>query len=152
MGLLGYIQLTGLLVGTLGVGLVAHEVSHLVALRLSGIPYTIETLPARGDNPASWGIGSPVARVRPTPPVGDIAPTHLRVAALMPLWLTMPLVLIFAGVIPDPLASGSVSSKLVLIAWTGCSIPSPQDFALAWYPEQALATASAYTASSNASA
>jgi hypothetical protein len=66
----------------------------------------------------------------------------------MPLWLAAPLVLIFAGVLPDPFASGSVGSRLVLVAWVGCSIPSPQDFALAWYPEQAIATA-AHAASSD---
>lgn len=148
MELLGAVHATGLFVGTLVVGVVAHETSHFVALRLAGIPCRVELLPTRADGRVSPDIWAPLARVRPTPPIGDVAPAHLRVAALMPLWLAAPLVLIFAGVLPDPFASGSVGSRLVLIAWIGCSIPSPQDFALAWYPEQAIATA-AHAASSD---
>jgi hypothetical protein len=145
--LLAALEIAGLLVGTLVVGLVAHELSHFVALRLSGVPCTIEVLPKRDNGEGSAGIGDPLARVRPTHSMGDIEPRHLRVAALMPLCLSVPLVLVFVGVLPDPFAAGAVSSKLVLIAWLGCSIPSPQDFSMVWYPEEAIATAPAQTTS-----
>lgn len=140
MALLATVQLSGLLLGTLVVGLAAHECSHLLALGLSGVPCTVEVLPGRGGGSAPSGLGSPLARVRPTGSLDAVPPTRLRVAALAPLCLAVPLLLILAGVVPDPFVSGTVGAKLVLIAWVGCSIPSPQDFSLAWYPEQAIST------------
>lgn len=140
MSLLAIVQLSGVLLGALAVGLVAHEFSHLLALGLSDVPCTVEVLPGRTDGSASSGLGSPLARVRPTGSLDAVSPTRLRVAALAPLCLAVPLLSIPAGVAPDPFASGTVGSKLVLIAWVGCSIPSPQDFSLAWYPEQAILT------------
>jgi hypothetical protein len=137
-----YVQTLALLVGTLGLGVIAHELSHMVALRMGGVSCTLEVLPNRGDaGQFSAGIGGPLARVKPTRPPDEISPWYLRGAALMPLCLASPLVLILAGVSPDPFVSGGVGPKLALIVWLGCSIPSPQDFSLVWYPERALAKA-----------
>ncbi len=59
----------------------------------------------------------------------------------MPFCLILPLLLIFVGVLPDPFASGALSPKLALIVWLGCSLPSPEDFSVVWYPERAIALA-----------
>lgn len=88
-------------------------------------------------------MGDPLVSVEPTRPPEDVSPWFLRGAALMPLCLAFPLALIPFGVLPDPFVSGELGPKLALIAWIGCSIPSPQDFSVAWYPEMALATARA---------
>lgn len=131
-----------LVVGTAVAGVAAHELSHTVALRLAGISGTIEVLPTRDDaGQLSRVIGAPLARVRLTQLGDDIPPRYLRAAALMPLCLSFPLVLISVGIFPDPFASNALGPKLALIVWLGCSIPSPQDFSLAWYPERALSMA-----------
>lgn len=131
-----------LLAGTAVVGVAAHELSHAVALRMAGVSCTIEVLPTRDDaSQVSTGIYGPLARVRPKRPEDGIPSRSLRVAALMPFCLALPLVLMFVGVLPDPFAADIVGPKLALIVWLGCAIPSPQDFSLAWYPERALAMA-----------
>jgi len=135
------VQTVALLVGTAVVGVVTHELSHLVVLRLAGVSCTVEVLPGRSDGQFSAGIGSPLARVRPTHVPEDVSPWTLRCAALTPLCLAVPLALILAGVVPDPFASGSVGGELALVVWVGYSIPSPQDFSVAWYPERAVETA-----------
>lgn len=137
-----YVQLGALLVGTVAVGVAAHELSHVLALRLAGVPCSLEVFPNRGDaEQFSTGIGEPLARVRPTRPPAGISPWHLRVAALMPLCLACPLALVLLGIVPDPFASGAPGPKVALVVWLACSLPSPQDFSLAWYPERALETA-----------
>jgi len=137
-----HVRTPALLVSTFVVGVVAHELSHLVALRLSGITCTVEILPNHGDTGQfSAGVGGPLARVKPTRLSDDISAWDLRCAALMPLCMAFPLALILFGIVPDPFASGGAGPELALILWLGCSIPSPQDFSLVWHPEQALARA-----------
>lgn len=130
-----------ILVGTAVVGVIFHELSHALALRMAGISCRMEFLPTRGDTsgfPAS--VRGPLARVTPTRLPDDVSPWHLRAAAIMPLCLSVPLVLVPVGAVPDPFAVGDTSLELATIAWVGCSIPSPGDFSLLWYPERAIAT------------
>lgn len=116
MQLLVHVQTLALLVGTVVVGVVAHELSHALALRLAGISCTVEVLPDRGGaGQFSAGVGAPLARVRPTRLHDDISPRYLRSAAVMPLCLAFPLALIFFGVIPDLFVSGELGPKLALI-------------------------------------
>jgi hypothetical protein len=129
------------LVGTAVVGIVVHELSHAIALRLAGVSYRLELLPGRSE---SSGIvrtlGGPLARVRPTSLPEDLSPWHVRLAALMPLSLAVPVGLVLTGVIPDPFALGDPVFQAATIAWLGCALPSPRDFSLLWYPRQAIAT------------
>jgi hypothetical protein len=69
----------------------------------------------------------------------ELSPTWLRVAALAPLTLALPPLLVLAGVLPDPLRSGDVLLAAATVAWFGCALPSPQDFSLFWYPRRAVA-------------
>ncbi len=133
-------QAVAILLGACVVGVVVHELSHILALRLAGVSHTVEVLPTRDDRKQfSAGIGNPLARVSPTRIPDDVSPWAIRCAALMPLLLALPLVLISLGVFPDPFASGNLGAKMVVVGWLGCSIPSPQDFSIAWYPERAIA-------------
>ena len=57
-----------------------------------------------------------------------------------PSWtLVVPFALVPLGVVPDPFALGNPVVAAAAIGWAGCALPSPQDFALVWYPERALA-------------
>jgi hypothetical protein len=142
MPLPGYVYTPVLLLWTFVMGVLLHELSHIIMWRLAGVSCTVKILPSRDDtDQLSSGIGTALAKVRPTTPPRNISPWYIRSAALMPLCLASPLVLIFFGVIPNPFLSGDLGPKLALIIWLGCSIPSPQDFSLAWYPEKALAAA-----------
>lgn len=126
--------------GTLVVGIALHELSHAVALRLTGVPCTVEVLPAR-DGPGVFrtSLRSPVARVTPTEVPEDLPSWQLRAAAMMPLSLAVPFALVVVGVVPDPFAVGDLSLELATIAWLGCALPSPGDFSLLWYPDRAMA-------------
>lgn len=121
------------------IGVVAHELSHAIALRAAGVPCRVEVLPTRdGGGFRSSALG-PLARVSPTSVPENLQVWRLRVAAMMPLCLVVPVVLIAAGVLPVPSAMDSLALELAAIAWIGCSLPSPQDFSLLWYPERAMA-------------
>lgn len=139
--MLSPVAAVALLGGALVLGVVAHELSHLLVLRVCGVGATLEVTPGRTtDGGLVAGMGGHLAQVR-IERADDISPRALRIAALMPLAMTVPLVLVVAGVGPSPVGTGWAGGKLVVIAWLACSIPSPRDFSLAWYPDQALAAA-----------
>lgn len=126
---------------TLIIGITLHELSHALALRTAGVPYTIEFLPdsdAAGEFRTK--LRTPLARVTPTGVPDDLSSWQLRAAAMMPICLVIPFGLVLIGVFPDPFAVGNLSLELATIAWLGCSVPSPGDFSLLWHPERAMAT------------
>lgn len=128
------------LVGTAVIGVVAHELSHALGLRMAGVPCRVEFLPGRGESGNfRTGLRGPLARVTPTRVPDDLPPWRLRVTAMMPLCLAVPVGFAFAGVVPDPFAVGDRAIELAVIAWLGCSVPSPRDFSILWYPERAIA-------------
>ncbi|SDQ63100.1 hypothetical protein [Natronobacterium texcoconense] len=120
------------LVGTVVVGLVVHESAHAFSLRLFGIEYEVSYFPGRGGVLARLA-SCPWAAVRPIP-TGREPPWTLRIAALAPALLAAP-----------PLAIGAVGwpvdspiATAAIIGWLACSIPSPQDFSVAFYAHRAL--------------
>ena len=137
------LQLLGALVvllATLCLGTIVHECAHAAALRAFGIDCEITWLPSRdavGVLRASllgtWASVQPRALSADDPPVG------LRIAALMPLTLAAPYLLIPIGAVPDPLATDNPYVIAAAIAWLGCALPSPQDFSVVWYAERMLA-------------
>jgi hypothetical protein len=125
---------------TAAVGIVVHELSHAIALRAAGVSFRLEFMPRRTDSTGLLPfLQGPLARVRPTRLPEDLSPWHVRIAALMPLCLVVPLAFVFTGVLPDPFATGNPVLKAVTIAWLGCALPSPRDFSLLWYPKRAIA-------------
>jgi hypothetical protein len=128
--------------GTAIIGVIAHELRHALALRIAGVPWTTEFLPSRV---ALWGFPTvgrtPLARATPTCVFADVPPLHLRVASMTSLRLTIPVALVFLGVVPNSFDVGDFGLQLVTIAWLGCSIPSPAGFSVLWYPERALENA-----------
>lgn len=127
-------------VGTLIIGILLHELSHALALRLTGVPYRIEFLPDYNRaGEFRMGVRTQVARVTPMGGPDDLSSWHLRAAAMMPLCLVVPFGLVLIGVVPDPFAVGNLSLELATIAWLACSVPSPGDFSLLLYPERAIA-------------
>lgn len=124
----------GVLALVVVVGLVAHEWSHALVLRLAAIDYTIVYAPDRERGIVGIVTSCPWAVVHPHPTGGE-PPWVLRVAALAPLSLAVPAFgIAAAGSAPvdTPVATA------VLIGWLACSIPSPQDFAVAFHAHTAL--------------
>jgi hypothetical protein len=126
---------------TLVVGICVHELLHVVPLSFTDAEYTVSVLPnAREDSAPSTGwtalqnlVTGSLVRVEVTR-VPDATPDWLlRVAALLPTLLALPLVLAVAGVVPDPIAGGDPVSTVALIALTGSGLPSPADWSVVWY-------------------
>jgi hypothetical protein len=125
--------------GTLILGILLHELSHALALQILGVPYTIEFLPGhKGTGGFRTSVRASVARVTPTGIPDDLSSWQLRAAAMMPLCLIAPFGLVLLGIVPDPFTVDNLFLELATIAWFGCSVPSPQDFSLLWYPERAM--------------
>lgn len=128
----------GLLI-MLGVGTVAHEFTHAIVLRALDVPYDIEWFSARNTTTffnastlGTWATVTPRSIPRETPAWG------LRLSAIAPLLLATPILLVFVGILPDPLQMDSALAIALTVAWLGCAIPSPQDFSLFWYADQVI--------------
>lgn len=129
-----------LLVAAVAAGTVVHELLHASALRAFGVPYRIEWLPGHdGTGLLEASLYVKWAAVTPRSFPDDLSAWRLRVAALAPIALATPFVLIATGLLPDPFATDAVLLKVVAIAVMACAIPSPQDFSLFWHAERALA-------------
>ncbi|AGB16474.1 hypothetical protein Halru_1875 [Halovivax ruber XH-70] len=116
-------------------GLLAHEGTHALALHLSGIPYRVKILPHRDGHPIRWLARTPWAVVLPAP--RPATPTWaIQLGALAPLLLAVPLFTL-AALGHTPTATSPVQLSFAL-GWFACAIPSPQDFSVAFYADQAL--------------
>lgn len=124
------------LVGSVAVGLVVHELAHALVLRLARIEYTVTYFPGRSDGVVALLSSCPWAAVEPHP-VGRDSSRTLRLAAIAPVFLAVPVFAVgFAGLVP----TGSPIVTAIGIGWLACSIPSPQDFSVAFHADRALAT------------
>jgi len=130
---------TFVLVTTLGIGLVAHELTHAVVLHSLGVPYDINWFPGRNRTDRfDLGLMGAWATVTPRAIPRSVSTMGLRVSALAPLTLTLPFALVVAGVVSDPLNSNNVVVVAGTVAWLACALPSPQDFSLFWHADQAV--------------
>lgn len=121
-------------------GLIAHEWSHALALRVAGVEYSLEYLPDRDEGVVVALASTRWAHVRPHP-TGRESPRVFRVAALMPLSLALPVLgLAFGGY----LAGDHLVLTLAAAGWLACAIPSPQDFSVAFYAHRILGTSGDY--------
>ena len=116
-------------------GTLAHEWSHALALRVVGIDYRLEYLPGRHAGVVGTLASGPWAVVNPIL-TGDEHAWGLRLAALMPLSLTLPVLWLAAtGGLPGAENPIAVAGLIGLLA---CALPSPQDFSVAFYAGRAL--------------
>lgn len=123
---------------SVGLGLVAHELSHAVVLRAAGIPHDITWFGGR-DRASLFraGVAGQWATVTPRPSAGTPA-WLLRLSAMMPLAMVAPLAIVPLGLAPDPVATGSLPVQVAVLGWMACAIPSPQDFSVLWHADRAL--------------
>lgn len=130
----------GVLLATVGVGTVAHELCHAAVLRAFGVPYDV-AWGVRGDGAGRFGGGlaGTWATVTPRDLPRGLSPWVLRLAALAPFALAAPAVLVPLGVLPDPLAAADPALAAATVAWLGCALPSPRDFSLFWHAADAIA-------------
>lgn len=135
------LALAGLvLVVAVGAGIVAHELSHALALRAFRVPYDLEWLPDQDERSVfTASISGRLAAVTPRTLPQGLPPWRLRFAALTPLVLALPFVLVPVGVLPDPIQTGNVYVFAATVGWLACALPSPQDFSLVWYAERVIA-------------
>lgn len=128
------------LLATIGVGIVAHELSHAAVLHAIGIPYEIRWFPGRNaDGHFGIGVFQSWATVTPRRIPRESPVWGLRLSAIAPLVLASPFALVLVGVVPDPLEVSNVFVAAITVAWFGCALPSPQDFSVFWHAERALA-------------
>jgi len=124
---------------TIGVGIVVHELSHAAVLSLLGIQCDIAIGPER-DGTSQFGANIPGtwASVTPREIPPETSAWALRLSAVAPLVLVVPFVTVVL-IVPDPLQAGDPLLSAWTIGWLACAIPSPQDFSVFWYAEQAVA-------------
>ena len=124
---------------TVVVGTVTHELAHAFALRAFGVPFELSWLPERDRTGLlRASVAGRWAAISPRAVPSDLPPWRLRVAAMMPLLLATPGALVGLGVVPDPFTGGNPYGVAVAVGWLACALPSPQDFSLLWYAEQAI--------------
>lgn len=125
---------------TVGVGIVVHELSHVAVLSLFGIQCDIAIGPDRAGT-SQFGANIPGTWASVTP--REISPGTsawaLRLSSVAPLVLAVPLVAVATGLVSDPLQAGDPLLSAVTVGWLACAIPSPQDFSVFWHAEQAVA-------------
>lgn len=117
---------------TVPVGLVAHEWAHALVLRAAGIDYEIVYFADRDDGVIAALASCPWAAVHPSP-TGTEPAWQLRVAALVPISLALPALALSL----TPVASSPIVAA-ILVGWLACTIPSPQDFSVAFYAHRVL--------------
>ena len=116
---------------TVSVGIVAHELSHAAVLSLLGIRCDIDIGPR--------GVFGTWAAVTPRGTSPETAAWAVRLASVAPLLLAVPFVPVVAGVVPDPLQADSLLLSAWTVGWLACAVPSPQDFSVFWHAERAVA-------------
>lgn len=127
------------LIGTAVVGLIAHELAHALALYSLGVPFEIQWFPCEGHSTHSAGrLSGTWASVTPSQIPATVPTWGLQIAALAPLALTLPLLLVAAGS-PLPFSTDNPYIAAITVAWLACSLPSPQDFSVFWHADGALA-------------
>jgi Zn-dependent protease len=121
---------------SVGTGLVAHELGHALVLRAAGVPHDVIWFGGRDSDALGAAGAGRWATVRPRPS-RETPAWVLRASAMAPLAMVAPFALVPLGVVPAPFA-GSLTVQAVLLGWTACAIPSPQDFSVLWYAGRAL--------------
>jgi len=124
---------------TLGVGTVAHELTHAVALQVLGVEYDVEWLPER-DIVGLFGVGVSRnwATVTPRSIPPGVSTRGLRISAIAPLALAIPIAGVLLGVVPDPMHLDNLAAAAMTVGWFACALPSPQDFSLFWHADQVV--------------
>lgn len=130
------------LLAAVGVGTIAHELSHAITLRAVGVSYEFEWNPTPdGTGARCTRIADGLAAVKLRRIPEGLAPWKIRAAALMPFLLSAPFALVLLGVVPDPFEAGDIALRAASVGWLACALPSPKDFSMVWYPRQVLGLA-----------
>lgn len=127
------------LLATVAVGLIAHELTHAAVLRTLGVPYEIDWFPARDPSGSVAGrIGGTWASVTPRQFPVHVPTWGIQLSATAPLVLAVPLLPVVLGLVQPPVGAGNPYVAASMVGWLACSIPSPQDFSVFWYADSVL--------------
>ncbi|UPW00176.1 hypothetical protein M0R88_16885 [Halorussus gelatinilyticus] len=118
---------------TVAVGVCVHELLHVVPLSFTDAEYAVTVFPSDGESAFQSALTGSLVRVEVTNLPDATPDSVLRGAALAPLALALPLALVAAGVLPNPVATGDHFGTVALLALTGCGLPSPADWSVAWH-------------------
>lgn len=127
------------LLGTIVIGLILHELAHAIILHILGVPYEIRWFPERqqsrhilGRRDEAWASVAPCQ-------IPAWAPTWgIQLSAIAPLLLTVPFLLIVVGVHPNSSVANSPYFLAWAAGWLGCALPSPQDFSVFWHADTVI--------------
>lgn len=125
-----------ILLSTVAVGLIAHELTHAVVLRTLGVPYDITWFPGSETSTLAGGLTGTWAAVTPRTIPARVPTWGIQLSAIAPLVLAAPLLPLVIGVVQPPFAVGNPYVAASIVAWLACSIPSPQDFSVFWHADR----------------
>lgn len=123
------------------VGIVVHELLHAVVLRSAGVECSLSLFPdGTGTGGFETLVSGSLASVEMASVPSNCSPWHLRLAAMAPLAMLVPVVA-YGVLVTVGSLTGSTFGSVVVIAWMACALPSPADFAIVWHTEDALTLA-----------
>jgi hypothetical protein len=124
---------------SLVVGVLIHELLHVLVLKTAGVRCSLVLRPAGTD---SGGFQTLVSGSWASVEMESIPATcslwRLRAAAMAPLAMLLP-VGGYAWFVASGPAGESLVASLVVIGWMACALPSPADFSIVWHPAEARA-------------
>ena len=127
------------LVATIAVGLIAHELTHALVLQTLRVPHKVRWFPGEQESTLTCGLTGTWASVTPERFPNHMPTWGLRLSATAPLALAVPLFLFVSGVGGVPQV-GTPYFTATVVGWLACSIPSPQDFSVFWHAERVIET------------
>ena len=118
------------------VGVLVHELLHVVVLRTAGVRCSVAVRPAGDGSGFQTLVSGSWASVEMESVPTNCSLWRLRAAAMAPLSMLLP-VGVYAWFVTTGVVTSSLLGSMVVIGWMACALPSPADFSIVWHTDEA---------------